>query len=465
MKFFRIASYLLAFLMIAVQCKEDEEVDPSIITLDAKVVSANSILVMANLENLGNIPILDYGFEYGVGGYLDQKISLGNSPVKGILEKQINVVINNYGNLFGVRIYLTNEKGTAYGETKQVVLPAIGITSVNPLSAKIGDQITINGTAFSTDVAENKVMFNDTQANVVSATNTKLVVEVPSNISNSYYYYGIRITIRVGGQQIIATENFKLLPTVTDFSPKTGPIGTQITITGNNFNGYSASVLVGSVNINLYSISNNAMVFAIPGEITTENLPIKLNLNGIVYDMGEFIIAKPTISDFSPKEGIAGTEITIVGSNLGALQYYSNSLTVKLGSVNCYIVNQLPTEVIVTVPRELDKGDYTLSLSTNVHTVTANDMFKLASPSITSVEPSSALVGTYITINGKNFGKQTSYYENTIMMGTTQLSVYSWSETSIRALIPLFFSPGSYKVTVNSGGQSVTSSQSIAVTN
>lgn len=139
MKFFRIASYLLAFLMIAVQCKEDEEVDPSIITLDAKVVSANSILVMANLENLGNIPILDYGFEYGVGGYLDQRYFLGNSPVKGILEKQINVVINNYGNLFGVRIYLTNEKGTLMGSTKQVVLPAIGITWSNPLSAKIGE--------------------------------------------------------------------------------------------------------------------------------------------------------------------------------------------------------------------------------------------------------------------------------------------------------------------------------------
>ena len=40
------------------------------------------------------------------------------------------------------------------------------------------------------------------------------------------------IVVTTGGQTITATENFRLLPTVTDFSPKSGTFGTIINCHG-----------------------------------------------------------------------------------------------------------------------------------------------------------------------------------------------------------------------------------------
>src|SRR3954452_14069349 len=53
------------------------------------------------------------------------------------------------------------------------------ITGLVPESGAVGDKVTISGTAFSSNAADNVVEFNGVRADVSSASVTELVVHVP----------------------------------------------------------------------------------------------------------------------------------------------------------------------------------------------------------------------------------------------------------------------------------------------
>ncbi len=469
MKILKLVLYLLTISFVFYSCNdEDKDVDPSVKTVAVTATSASTVLARGNIEEIGSYNVVDYGFEYSTDG-TTQKISLGNKPNKGTFESEISASSSYYNYGINVKAYLINDKGTVYGENIQTTFPTLAITSIAPLAGKAGDRITIMGTNFSTKTQDNKVSFNETIANVVEASSSKLVVEVPNNINNSsYYYYGVRVTVKVGNQSIVATEYFKLTPTVTDFSPKSGTVGTLVTLNGNNFSGASFSILVGGISVSTAGVTNNNVTFYIPSGVKQEKLKIDFVFNGITTSLpGEFSLLAPEITNYSPKTGIGGSLITVTGNNFtgSSSGYYGyESVKIKLGTVECPIQSYTPTEIKFTVPKELAIGYHTLSVITPVFTVTSPDQFTLSSPKINSLSPTSAIRGTYVTINGENFGAN-QYNEATVLVGTTSVSIYSWTETTIKIYITTYMSLGSYKVTVNAGGQSVTSTDNLTITN
>ena len=57
--------------------------------------------------------------------------------------------------------------------------PAPTVSSISPVSGKVGDAVTITGTNFSTTPANNVPWFGGAQASVTSASATSLTVTVP----------------------------------------------------------------------------------------------------------------------------------------------------------------------------------------------------------------------------------------------------------------------------------------------
>jgi hypothetical protein len=96
-----------------------------------------------------------------------------------------------------------------------------------------------------------------------------------------------------------------------------------------------------------------------------------------------------------------------------------------------------------------------------MYTVTAPSKFTLGSPSFTDFTPKTASNNSYITITGTNFGNVTG----SVLFGSVQGNVYSWSNTSIQVQIPATYSlsAGTYKITVNAGGQSAVSTTDITI--
>jgi hypothetical protein len=449
-----IALLIVFFSYLLLSCEEENEIIPSVQTKEVVATSASTVLAKGHVVEIGDTPVLEYGFCYSIdeqSAHNAKKVSLGKVFVKGPFQKEMSVEDQGgyQNNVFFIRAYITNEKGTVYGEPKPINFPSLGITSVVPMEGKVADIITINGTNFSTNVQDNKVTFNDVPAQIEQATNTRLVVKVPSGIPSNYYSYGIRIVVKTGNKSITATDKFKALPSAEGFSPQSGSAGTSITISGSNFSWYSVGIKVGNITTYSSNISSSAITFTLPTGIKTTKAAITIIASGSeIIVPGEFTILPPEITSVSPLSGIGGTAITITGKN-----FESYNTKILMGNVEAYVTGSTTTSITAIVPKSIGKGKYKVSAVTSLHTVNASDEFTLTSPQITDFQPRSGLPNTYVTITGSNFGS--SSYENTVLFGSTAVNIYSWSENSIKVMLPYYMSPGSIAVTVKAGGQSV----------
>ena len=102
----------------------------------------------------------------------------------------------------------------------------------------MGISVTITGENFSATALENEVGFGGVMAeDPTSASATSLTVRVPSGARTG------RISVAVGGQTGTSSESFTVTgttpaldpPVVSSFTPTSGPVGTTVTITGENF--------------------------------------------------------------------------------------------------------------------------------------------------------------------------------------------------------------------------------------
>jgi len=108
------------------------------------------------------------------------------------------------------------------------------IIDFNPNAGAVGSTVTIHGTGYSATPSQNSVTFNGTAATVVSSTLTQIVTAVPAGATAG----PIAVTSPAGGASSVTAFNVtggSGAPTITNFTPNIGVVGTAITITGTNF--------------------------------------------------------------------------------------------------------------------------------------------------------------------------------------------------------------------------------------
>ncbi len=109
------------------------------------------------------------------------------------------------------------------------------IIDFNPNSGPIGGTVTLYGTGFSTTANQNSVTFNGVAATVVSSTLTQIVTTVPAGATT-----GLIAVTSPAGSATSATA-FSVTgapvgaPTIANFTPNIGVVGTAVTINGTNF--------------------------------------------------------------------------------------------------------------------------------------------------------------------------------------------------------------------------------------
>ena len=108
----------------------------------------------------------------------------------------------------------------------------VAILLFSPHKGIGGTQVTISGTGFSANAAENTVNFNGLATTVISATPSELVVNAPSGVTTG------PITVTSPAGNATSSEPFTLnalAPTIAGFSPSISDPGAPITINGSNF--------------------------------------------------------------------------------------------------------------------------------------------------------------------------------------------------------------------------------------
>jgi Tol biopolymer transport system component len=136
------------------------------------------------------------------------------------------------------------------------------VSGISPKSGVQGTVVTINGTGFRATRGTSYVKFGGVKAtNYVSWSATEIVVKVPAGAAGA-----INISVTTSGGRSNLSP-FKVVPRVTKLAPKSGLVGTQVTITGTGFGNKRGTntVKFGTTAVTRYvSWSNTQIVCKVP---------------------------------------------------------------------------------------------------------------------------------------------------------------------------------------------------------
>lgn len=149
------------------------------------------------------------------------------------------------------------------------------ITGISPLSGTFNDEVTITGESFVSPT----VSFEGIPATIKSSTATTIVVQVPIEIDS----IPRALTVTSGANSISSTQKFTLSPPqIYSLSPGAPDPGSEITITGNNFNPVPElnTVLLDIYPMTVKSSSKTGIVATLPLAIPRGNFRIKVIVGG-----------------------------------------------------------------------------------------------------------------------------------------------------------------------------------------
>jgi hypothetical protein len=217
-------------------------------------------------------------------------------------------------------VSITTPGGTASSSGfTYTIPPPPSITSFTPTTGTAGTIVTITGDHLK---GTSHVWFGGVAADsiaIISQTTLKVVVGAGST--------GDVSVTTPGGSDTVSgfTFNAPVAPTITSFSPKTGAVGTAVTITGTNFNPVAANNIVyfGAVRATVTSASSNSLTVLVPPgasyypiSVTTSRYTAWSNLPFIVKFVGigdRFTASSFTLeTDYAPggePYGIAVTDL------------------------------------------------------------------------------------------------------------------------------------------------------------
>ena len=165
-----------------------------------------------------------------------------------------------------------------------------------------------------------------------------------------------------------------------------------------------------------------------------------------------FVIPGPVmIVSFSPASGPSGTSVVLTGVG------FTGVTSVKFNGVNAssFTVNSA-TQITATAPASATTGPITVTASGG--TATSGGSFQVVSPvpTISSISPTSGIVGSAVTINGTNYSAVTGVAFN----GTPAKFTIN-SSIKITATVPPLATTG--KITVTNSGGTATSASTFTV--
>lgn len=135
-----------------------------------------------------------------------------------------------------------------------------------------------------------------------------------------------------------------LAPVLTDFLPKQGEVGTEVTVLGENLQRVDA-IWIGDAKASiLYRVNDRKLIAKVISGNRTGKIRIS-NVVGSSVSRDDFVVnyAVPHINQY-PTEGTVNTEIVVEGTNLHFID------SVLVDNVSAVIIAQRPDEIVFRVP-------------------------------------------------------------------------------------------------------------------
>lgn len=222
------------------------------------------------------------------------------------------------------------------------------ISGFTPTDGPAGTAVLIQGTNLSQATS---VQFNGAEATFISLGTDRLSASVPAAATSG----PITVTTPLGSATttIPFTVTLPPGPVIETFTPNQGRAGTPVLILGTNlnrtvavkFNGVSATFTTYSSGI-LYTVVPNG---ALTGPLTVETM---VGTDTTTESFTVIHAGQPVITGFEPASGLAGTVVSIQGSNL------VNVMAVKFNGLSAPFSTAHGLEALV--PEDAESGPITV---------------------------------------------------------------------------------------------------------
>jgi RHS repeat-associated protein len=205
--------------------------------------------------------------------------------------------------------------GVASNAVPFTVLPIPSITSISPTSGSAGTPVTITGNNFGATQGSSTVTFNGVNAAPTTWGASSITVPVPAAAASG------NVVVTVGGGQ--SNGAYFTIP-ITGISPRSGMVGTYVTISGSGF-GFSQGSSTVSLNGTAASVaswSDTSIVAIVPTGATSG--PFTVTISGQAELSPSFTVTKLP-------SGWADADVGTV-SQAGSATFSGATFTITAGS-------------------------------------------------------------------------------------------------------------------------------------
>jgi hypothetical protein len=321
------------------------------------------------------------------------------------------------------------------------VLTTPVVSSFSPSTGPVGTSVDLVGLNFT---GATGVAVDGTPASYTVDSDSEIHATVPAGATTG----PISVTTAAGTGSSVSS--FAVTPTISSFTPTSGPVGTSVDIVGLNFTG--ATIVRFNESLANYTVDSDSEIHAtVPAGATTGPILVTTP-SGTGASSSEFSLlpfpTPPTISSLTPTSGPVGTSVDVLGSS------FTGATSVRFNGAPANYTVESDSEIHATVPAGATTGP--ISVTTSGGTATSSFTVILP-PTITNFSPSSGRVGQQVTITGSNFTGATS-----VKLGTAPAKFTVNSPTKITATVPTI-AHGSYKWSITTPAGIATSTSSFHV--
>lgn len=278
------------------------------------------------------------------------------------------------------------------------------------------------------------------------------------NSGTSWTIYGIHFLSATTGFAV--NQNGDLLKTTNGGSTWTkGPLDTSFNYFFRVFFTSDTNGWISGMGGDIYSSTDGGQTWARAetGTVASFNsihfsggTGIAIGDDGTIYkysgtDGGAGSESAPTITAFTPVYGLAGTAVTITGTN------FTGSTAVKFHTTNAISFSVASaTSITATVPSGAATGKISV-VTPGGTAITTDDFYvsNIAPPAISSFTPVSGVTGSTVTLTGTGFNSTPS--GNTVKFNGTPATVTASTTTSITTTVPVGATTGKISVTTSTG--------------
>ena len=298
---------------------------------------------------------------------------------------------------------------------RKIALPP-SITSITPTQGRAGNTVTITGERFDgRSPNRNTVRFARSggglvTAQVTSATRTQLTVTVPQDAATG------TISVETEGGTATSATSFQIIataPIIADFNPKSGEIGSLVTLTGTALKAETGPTVV------TFAGSNNTRIPALVTLVTPTEVRA-LVPNGAVtgtIDLTNALGRAVTTTAFTVEPGQNDYQITLAPTSTSAVQRGTATYVVFLTSplaTFSQLISLTATGLPAGASAQFDPAQITAGASSTLSVNLANADLSPATYSFT--------VRASGLVNGSELVRTASATLNVIAAGQTTLT-------------------------------------------